>query len=139
MALLSYALSDFDRYSSHAESVRRNIYRELHGCPLLLMSDGSIKYFPSRSQDSIAHMSSALHYLLPRMRKQLLNPILMEKMEIFKDHLFQDTVFVGKITSDFLRVIFYINYFAEVIKYVGKFEFNISKFLATMSIYTSGK
>lgn len=125
LPLLRYALSDLERYSSHGDSVRRsgcfihtieqfmiydvcvyrNTYRDIAGCPLLPMSNGCVRAFPAQSRDMVVFMTPALHCLLPSMRSLMIHPAALADIPLFQQEAFMDTLFIGRLSPQFLQVI----------------------------------
>lgn len=68
-ALLAYCLTDLPSISSAAENEyhARRVYKELAGCPLLPMADGSVRCFPKSAREQVFKLPPALHAILPSM------------------------------------------------------------------------
>ena len=107
MELLSYSVSDLQQVanSNEGEFAKRKAFRELSGCPLLPMSDGSVQPFPKFPKDRLSYAPASLHAVLPAMSRVFIHPSAFGKdgHELLKNELALDTLFVGKFSAAVLK------------------------------------
>eukprot|EP00606_Chrysophyceae_sp_TOSAG23-5_P000186 GSChrysophyteH2.ASY1.ANO1.1559.1 assembled CDS len=108
--LLKYCFSDIqEQYKSPqwsdnvADSVKKKLYVELQGVPLLIMADGSLGAFPRFPNDRLSFAPPSLHILLRQLRKSFIHPKALDGFDVAADPVFQQAVHMTKLSSLILK------------------------------------
>jgi hypothetical protein len=88
--------------SSLGEFAVRRMYMEAAGCPLLLMSDMTVKPFPQDAQARMTIAPYPLHHLLPSLKPFFIHPYLLRCSKLFHNAAFKDATMISFFNCGFL-------------------------------------
>ena len=111
--LLAYVLSDAPRAGASAEE-KKKFLRDLRGCPVLALADGSVALIPAQPRDAVAVASHAIHALVPQLKSFLVHPSVENLSWILLEPIARDLIYVDYFRASFLQVV----YVVESILYV---------------------
>ena len=101
--LLKFALSDIYKVQDDGEFIKRKLYREFAGVPLVPLLDKRVKPFPRNEKEMLSIGSYSLMALLPRLGDIMLSPKLLELFPIFNDPIFMDSLYIRNCSITFLE------------------------------------
>lgn len=97
-ALLAYCLTDLPSLSAATENEyhAKRTYKELIGCPLLPMADGSVRCFPKGTRDQVFKLPAALHVILPSMMPSTIHLKIDSFSPLFGSKIFLESVNISE-------------------------------------------
>ncbi len=101
--LLKFALSDIQKVQDDGEFIKRKLYREFAGVPLVPLLDKGVKPFPRNEKEMLSIGSYSLMALLPRLGDVMLSPKIPALFPIFNDPVFMDSLYIRSCSIMFLE------------------------------------
>eukprot|EP01031_Cornospumella_fuschlensis_P053354 gene53354-65169_t len=103
--ITAFATKDLADMKEEGEFEKRRLYRTLQGVPILLMSDHSIRSFPTVPNDQIGIVNDMSYFriLPPQILNRIVHPWMLKHSNLFNQHLFRDTMFISTFNAFFIK------------------------------------
>ncbi|RYG70211.1 hypothetical protein EON64_00775 [archaeon] len=103
--VIAFVTRDLAEMKEEGEFEKRRLYRTLQGVPALLMSDFSIRSFPTVVSDQICIVNDMSYFriLPPQVLNRIVHPWVLKHSSLFSQSLFRNTMFISTFNASFIR------------------------------------